>query len=724
MDLMVRRVTSRGTPLVRLVKNYSTNLERIRNIGIIAHIDAGKTTTTERMLFYAGLTRRIGEVDRGDTVMDYLPEERERGITITAAAITFAWKEHRINLIDTPGHVDFGMEVERSLRVLDGAVTIMDGSAGVQAQTKTVWRQATRHEIPRIVYINKMDKVGADFYRSVREIREKLGGVEPICLQVPIMRDDRMIAIADLISRRMLYWKDEQGRKVTTEDWKGNDELESHRSQLLEQVASHNDSILEKYLDNPNHIEISEIERVLRELTLTGKITPVLCGSSFTNMGVQPIMDAILKFLPNPSERQFPLLWDHQRNLTKWKKDQLLAMAFKVVHDEQRGLLVFIRIHSGSLSTRITLRNTNRNVRERPSKIMTIFANRFEECEEVGAGNVVVLLGLKNTKTGDTLISETDAVHQGLVTLAGIESPQPVFSRAVEAESTSEEDRLAEALNIIELEDPSIKVSKDEETGQRHISGMGELHLEIVGKRITRDLRAKASFGEIQIAYKEILPGSTKTTLRETIDRDVNGKKFVGEIEYIVETNDQLENLIRFGDLPNIAGLREEITDGFQSALQDGPLASFPLIGIKILVGKIVWTEGTSSVEGMRYLVFTSMRAWLRTQSSRLVEPIMSVELTVPNEYIGSVLTDIHSGRRGVVTETTISEDGEHTILSEVPLVSMLGYATSLRSRTAGTASFSMQPLTYRPLNKDEECRILAKLGFVSEPHEQSIVNY
>jgi elongation factor G len=691
------------------------SLKNIRNIGIIAHIDAGKTTTSERMLFYAGHTRRLGDVDRGDTVMDYLPEERERGITITAAAITFQWQRHTINLIDTPGHVDFGMEVERSLRVLDGAVAILDGSAGVQAQTRTVWRQASRFGIPRILYVNKMDKIGADFVHTLKDVREKLSDITPVPLQYPIMKNDRVHAIADLINEKILHWSDADGRTIQVEPWNPS-EFKNIREVMLEQVASLDEILLEKYLEGRSDaLTPTDIRTAIRRLTLASKIAPVLCGSSFTNIGVQPILDAVIDYLPSPEERPSPTVLFDSNKTGIWKSDdpRLLALAFKVVHDDQRGLLVFVRVYSGRLTTRSALRNSTRGIKERATRIMSIYANQFEELDEAPAGSVVVLLGLRGTRTGDTLT----AVAGELVKLSGIQAPLPVFTRAVEAESLGEEDRLEEALSIVELEDPSVRVNRDPQTGQKHISGMGELHLEIVGKRIIRDLKAKAVFGPVQISYKEqvILFNQTEF-IDEEIDKEVSGKRMIAGLKIQIESiEDMMTPIIEIKQQPsNISGLDEAIREGIEAALQEGPTASLPLIGIKLTVIRVDWKEG-SSLEAFRYATFHFIRNFLSTRRSRLAEPIMDVEITVPTAYLGAVLTDIHSTKRGIVTETiTNAENDECMVWAKVPLAAMLGYATSLRSKTAGAGSFTMHPLSYQLVSQDEATRILQRIGLLN----------
>ena len=686
-------------------------VERIRNIGIIAHIDAGKTTTSERMLYYAGYTRRIGEVDRGDTVLDYLPEERERGITITAAAITFPWSNHRVNLVDTPGHVDFGMEVERALRVMDGAVTILDGRKGVQAQTCTVWRQSERLKLPNIVYVNKMDVVGADFDRALRSLEEKLG-TTALPLQYPTIVDGKVVSITDLVGGKRLIWLGDKGETVQAIEWNKDGEwLNVQRMEIMEKLAGLEDGFLEKYLDNPDQITVNEIDSTIRTLTLQNKIVPVLCGSSFKNIGIQPLLDAIVKYLPSPADQSLPNL-RFKGTIKKFQKEKLLSLAFKVVFDEKRGLMVFVRVYSGALDARSTLWNSNKSLKERPTKLMMIYADKFEEVEKVTAGNMVVLLGLQHTSTGDTLLYEHEFKSGYNVEMEGIRIPQPVFTCSIEAESLCEESKLDDAIKIVELEDPSITSKRDQETGQRHISGMGELHLEIVGKRIRQDLGVKAEMGKVQIVYKEVLK-ITNVVLEDMLDKVLNGKRMIAaitlEISNLNELNDNRLSM-ETTTFPSDE-IRNAIYEGIRSALQSGPKASFAVIGLDIRVRKIQISEGSSSPEAFAFLAYRMISEWIATQESDLLEPTMNVEVTLPKEQAGTIINDLIAGRRGNVLSTEeTSSSIETTIRAEVPLASMLGYATHLRGRTAGAGFFSMQPASMRPLSREDEDR-LVKLG-------------
>lgn len=780
------------------------SLDNIRNIGIIAHIDAGKTTTSERMLFYAGYTHRLGNVDRGDTVLDYLPTERERGITITAAAITFPWAGHRLTLIDTPGHVDFGIEVARSLRVLDGAITILDGRAGVQAQTRTVWRQAETFSIPRLIYVNKMDKVGADWRHALTDIHRRLvPGPQPIPIQLPIVGGERtsenekphrssgnssssqaigggIMVIADLVGKRWLRWTDDLGQSLVETPWTMEDplwtEITRERQSMVEALASLDDELLERYLNDPQGIGETDLHHSLRQLTLAGKIAPVLAGSSLANRGVQPLLDAIIRYLPSPRDRPLPILSSSSSSMQLQGQDveHFLGLAFKVYYEEGRGMLVYVRVYTGHLTAMSVLRNCTGQVRERPTRLMIAHADRLEEVSSVGPGQVAVLLGLRHTATGDTLVEEAHAqrLHGRLV---GIPIPTPVFTRVVEPLSANDEPVLEEALARIQREDPSVQVTRDPETGERHLGGMGELHLEIVEGRLRNDMRVRAHFGPVRIAYKETLklPPGRAISWRRSLDRTLpSGRRLQAALTMSIRAREELDdndiNLImgestedpvasegrqRMKSRPP-AELVEALRDGIKAALQSGPLAALPLVGLSITITEIAWTLPASTPEAFHYLSHAMLTGWLhqlRRQAgkegereeergrgrgetsfledafaastagpsviipSALVEPIMRVEITVPLKHLGPTLNDLIAGRRATIISTSSDEDqqGEEdekmrdtTILANVPLVSLLGYSNELRSRTSGAGSFSMHPCTYQVVPAGEEARL------------------
>lgn len=776
---------------------HDDGIDNIRNLGIIAHIDAGKTTTSERMLFYSGYTHRLGNVDRGDTVLDYLPTERERGITITAAAITFPWAGHRLTLIDTPGHVDFGIEVARSLRVLDGAITIVDGRAGVQAQTRTVWRQAEAFSIPRLIYVNKMDKVGADWRHVLKDITRHLSpGPQPIPIQLPILSGDRgseknkshwssetsapratddgITAIADLVRRKWLRWTDDLGQSLVETPWDSEDplwtEITRERQSMVEALANLDDELLERYVDDPEGVSETDLYRSLRQLTLAGKVAPVLAGSSLANRGVQPLLDAIIRYLPSPQDRPLPILASSSSSssftpLRGHDDERFLGLAFKVYYEEGRGMLVYVRVYTGQLSSMSVLRNCNVQLKERPIRLMIAYADRLEEVSSVGPGQVAVLLGLRHTATGDTLVGEAH-VQSLNGKLAGIPIPAPVFTRVVEPLSANDEPVLEEALMRIQREDPSVQVTRDPETGERHLGGMGELHLEIVEGRLRNDMRVRAHFGPVHIAYKETLrlPPGRIISWRQSLDRtlpsgrrlqaaltmSVSARKGLDDNDINVIIRESSESAVtsegrRRMNLPS-EELVEALKDGIRAALQSGPLAALPLVGLSITVTDIAWMPPASTPEAFHYLSHAMLTAWLyqlrrgeggkeqgdtlpedtltstlshpppTSVSSALVEPVMRAEITVPLRYLGPTLNDLIAGKRATIITTNCDDEDQQeedaqmkdtTIVANVPLLSLLGYSNELRSRTSGAGSFSMHPYTYQMVPMGEEERLL-----------------
>lgn len=687
-------------------------LDKIRNIGIIAHIDAGKTTISERMLFYAGYTRRLGDVDRGDTVLDYLPEERERGITITAASITFPWTSHNINLIDTPGHVDFSMEVARSLRVMDGAVTVVDGRAGVQAQTRTVWKEAERRVLPRLIFVNKLDKLGTDINRIVKDITTKLSGPRPLLIQVPIVKEGQVKGIADLVSQSFIKWQDREGRIVEYSSWPDEnvDEFKEARRNFLEQLAEKDEEFMSSYLALDGNItDVSLINTALQRQTCRASIAPVLGGSALCNIGIQPLLDAIIKYLPSP-QKMLP---------TTRQRDRLVALAFKVIYDSQRGIMVFIRVYNGILRKGAILRNISNSkevIKERPSKLLRAYADDFKEVDEVNAGDVAVLLGLRHTRTGDTLIAESDFRTGYCSPLPGITSPPPVFTCAVEAESVGDEPWLNEALALIQLEDPSLRVSRDLETGQIHLSGMGELHLEIVGKRLIQGLRARADFGKIRISYKE----QVKLDQADRVCLEVfEQKALLLTIE--ISLLDLEKAKVNNGNVIEIKNHEGRIVteeqrilchDVISSVLQVGPRGGFPVIGLNVIVTLMSIPVITlENGESLPVRLQKAMSHWLSGHFTSLVEPVMMAEITIPVDQQGTIISDLVAGRRAIIRETENVGEDELLIRAEVPLATMIGYATILRSKTSGLGSFTMEPLTYQAMTRTDEQKLLGQLG-------------
>lgn len=658
----------------RIGRRCFADLAMIRNVGIIAHIDAGKTTTTERMIYYSGLIRRIGEVDRGDTVMDYLPEERERGITISSAAITFPWRSLTINLIDTPGHVDFTFEVERSIRVLDGAVTILDGRAGVQAQTKTVWRQADRHRIPRIIFINKLDKVGADYDRCIKDVEMQLG-VTTLPLQRPVVKDGS-IQIADIAKGHLINWDSNDGSIMTNSLF----ECSQEQNSLHERLAQLDDQFLDLFLENQSPGPAS-VQQAISRVTKERKVVPILCGASFKNIGVQPLMDAIIDYLPEPSAS---------------KSEALSMLAFKCVYDPQKGMLVYVRVYSGTFRSKMPVVNRALGCQERPTKLLQVFGGEYEEVEELGPGSIGVLLGLKHTRTGDTLQS-----HDGLITkdnTADLQIPPAVFFCSVEPESSSQETKLAQTLEIINREDPSLRVTIDPESGQTLLAGIGELHLDIVQKRITKDFKVNAEFGNVQISYRD-RPAS-EVSGRLSFEKEINGVKCVAEVSLAIgpsESDDKNFVSVVFENGSDGTVVQHAIKQAIESYLQYSPVSRNPFTGTCV---KATVHSEVSSTQSICMAIHNLFRSLLTEHESIIerLEPVMCLQIECPSEYVGSVLNDLHSKRRGTVHMVrTDPTTGMQTLDAEAPLAELFGYASYLRSVSQGNASYTLEPKGYSP---------------------------
>lgn len=617
------------------VRAFSTSL--IRNIGIIAHVDAGKTTTTEKLILSSGLIRRAGSVDTGDTVMDYLPEERERGITINAAAITIPWRGHRINIIDTPGHVDFTVEVERALRVLDGVIVILDYTKGIQAQTLTVWRQAERYNLPKIIFLNKVDKGGPND-KCLLDI-EKVFGLKPVLLNEPIFVDGKI-------------------REV----------VPSKESEIIETLCENDQELLEKFIENDTVSEQDIFDSLKRS---KGEVIPVLHGAASIGMGITPLLDSIVNILPSPipsAEKEFS------------------ALAFKTVYDPARnGFLNYFRVYSGQVSGKRTdLYNVNKRLAESGLKLMQVMADELIPIQEAQTGDIVVITGLKNTATGDTLSS-----HKHAKELPGLTLPTPVIGFSIEAESLSDQERLDEALRIVQLEDPSVAVAVDSETGQTILQGMGELHLEIVQKRLKNELKAKFSSGSIQIGYKEVIKKDICASTTQSIDKDIFGVKIVGSITVELSTRADM-NEIQFVHVDG--SVARYVEDGVLSAFSRGPNSGFPVEKrAKIKIKSINY----NSPEACRTLAFEATKQLLQQAGTKVFEPVVSVELEAPNAYIGTITGDLFSSRSCIEFSEQESKDEMKRLIFTAPLQKMLGYSTWLRSQTSGTGSFVMQPCGY-----------------------------
>ena len=680
----------------------STPIGRYRNIGIVAHVDAGKTTTTERVLFYAGISYKIGEVHDGAAVMDWMEQEQERGITITSAATTCFWSgtdkqhpEHRVNIIDTPGHVDFTIEVERSLRVLDGAVVVFCGTAGVEPQSETVWRQADRYGVPRIVFVNKMDRAGANFKRVVGQIEERLGA-SPVPIQLAIGEEDAFKGVVDLVEMKALYFNEEdQGLTVTRMEIP--DELladaEEAREVLVEAAAEASEELTEKYLEN-EELSAEEIKAGIRQRTIANEIVPALCGTAFKNKGVQPVLDAVIDFLPAPTEVKAieGLAKDGVTSITRNSSDEepFAALAFKIATDPYVGTLTFFRVYSGVLSSGDRFYNSVRGKRERVGRMVQMHSNSRNEIDEVRAGDIAAAIGLKDVTTGDTFCDE-----QNVVTLERMDFPEPVISVAVEPRSVADQDKMSTALSKLAQEDPSFRVSTDEESGQTIIAGMGELHLDIIVDRMKREFGVLANIGKPQVAYRETIRSTVESEARFV--RQSGGRGQYGHVFVRLEPLDdevktyEFANEIVGGVIP-----REYIPavdKGIQEQMGNGVVAGFPLINIKATLYDGSYHEVDSSEVAFKIAGSTALRDGAAKANPVLLEPVMSVEVVTPEEYMGDVVGDMNR-RRGMIEGMDEGFAGK-IVRAKIPLGEMFGYATDLRSSTQGRATFTMEFAEY-----------------------------
>ncbi len=660
-----------------------------RNIGIMAHIDAGKTTTTERILYYTGVSHKLGEVHDGQATMDWMVQEQERGITITSAATTCFWRDHRINIIDTPGHVDFTMEVERALRVLDGAVAVFDAVAGVEPQSETVWRQADRYKVPRICFINKMDRIGADFFRSVQTIRDRLSA-KPVPLQIPIGAEDQFKGMVDLIRGKAIVFDDStMGADYSVEDVPAElqDQYEELRLAMIEAVAEEDEGILEKYLGGEELTE-EEIIAAIRLATINLKIVPVLCGTAFRNKGVQPLLDAVVDLLPSPVDVAaiVGLHPDTGAEIACPCEDEepLACLAFKLASDPYIGHLTFLRIYSGHVESGMGVVNAGTGKKERIGRLLKMHANKREEIKWAGAGDIVAAVGLKFTATGDTL-SEPNRP----VVLESLDIPEPVIEVAIEPKSKADRDALSQALAKLAKEDPSFRVKGDEETSQTLIAGMGELHLEIIVDRLTREFGVNANVGKPQVAYRETITKPVKHDLKYAKQSGGRGQygHVVIEVEHNPEGGYEFVNGIVGGVIPK--EYIPAVDKGIQEALKSGVYAGFPTVDVKVKLVFGSYHEVDSSEQAFYIAGSMAVKEACHKASPVLLEPIMAVEVVSPEDYIGDVMGDLNS-RRGRVGSME-SRAGAQIIRADVPLGEMFGYATDLRSKTQGRATFTMQ---------------------------------
>jgi elongation factor G len=686
-----------------------TPLQNLRNIGIMAHIDAGKTTTTERILYYTGRVHKMGEVHEGAATMDWMEQEQERGITITSAATTCYWRDHRINIIDTPGHVDFTVEVERSLRVLDGAVAVFCSVGGVEPQSETVWRQADKYRVPRIAFVNKMDRVGADYMGAIGMIRERLGAnAHPV--QLPIGEGEMFNGIVDLVKMKALIWDEESlGQKYEEIDVPHDmlEQARAYRHEMLESVISFDDALLEKYLEGAELTE-AEICAAIRKATIAAGVVPVLCGSAFKNKGVQPLLDAVVDFLPSPLD--IPPVEGHrpqaEEKITRATSDDapFAALAFKIMTDPYVGKLTFFRVYSGTLKAGSYVYNATKDIRERVGRILQMHANKREEREEVFSGDIASAIGLKDTRTGDTLCDANDAII-----LEAMHFPEPVIDVAIEPKTKADQDKLSTALAKLAEEDPTFRVHTDPETAQTIISGMGELHLEILVDRMLREFKVEANVGKPQVAYRE--------TVRQTVEQET---KFVrqtggrGQYAHVVITLEPNETGGGFVFVNKIVGgviPREYIPSvekGIREALETGVLAGYPVVDVKVTLTYGSYHEVDSSEMAFKVAGSMAFKEAARKARPVLLEPIMDVEVVTPDEYMGDIMGDL-SSRRGKVGGIAQRSDAR-VIGASVPLAEMFGYSTQLRSMSQGRAVYTMQFSHYQEVPKSKAEEIIAKV--------------
>ncbi len=678
--------------------DIKTDLSKVRNIGIMAHIDAGKTTTTERILFYTGINYKIGEVHEGAATMDWMEQEQERGITITSAATTCHWKDHQINIIDTPGHVDFTIEVERSLRVLDGAVAVFDGVAGVEPQTQTVWRQADRYRVPRICFVNKLDRTGASFEHCVETIKNRLNAI-PAVIQLPIGSEANFIGVIDLINMRALTWRGETriGEDYTVEEIPAElvDQAQEARHALIELVADHDDHMMEAYLTDEDSITPELLQDSIRRAVLASKITAVLCGSAFKNKGVQPLLDAVIAYLPSPLDVPAIIGFKPGDESVKIERhpadsDPFAALAYKIAADPHLGRLTYIRVYSGKLQAGSTVLNATKGRRERIGKIYQMHANKRQEIASVGAGQIVAVMGLKDTTTGETLCEMSNPVQ-----LESMDFPAPVIEQAIEPKTKSDQEKLGMAIQRLAEEDPTFRVHTDDETGQTIIAGMGELHLEILIDRMKREFRVGANIGKPQVAYRETLRRPVQK-VEYTHRKQSGGSGQYGKVIINVEPQPagsgyEFVNQITGGRIPK--EYIPAVDEGIQDAMQFGVLAGYPVDDVKVTLVDGAYHDVDSSELAFRVAGSMVFKEAARRADPALLEPVMAVEVTTPETYLGTVIGDLNS-RRGHI-QAMNDLHGNKVVEALVPLSEMFGYVGDLRSKTSGQASYSMEFHSY-----------------------------
>jgi len=704
MAVAEKEVKGKSGALIRDVP-----LSRVRNIGIMAHIDAGKTTTTERILYYTGRTYKIGEVHEGAAVMDWMVQEQERGITITSAATTCKWRDTWINIIDTPGHVDFTVEVERSLRVLDGAVAVFDAVAGVEPQTETVWRQANKYNVPRICFVNKMDRVGADFFRCVDMIKDRLDATVAL-VQLPLGAESEFRGVVDLLQMKALVWSDAMGESYDTVDIPPElvDDAETWRQELIDVVSQFDEAVLEKYVTE-EAITADDLRSAIRAATVSGQVVPILCGTAFKNKGVQPLLDAVVDYLPSPVDIP-PVVGSDVRTGEPIERkasddEPFAALAFKIMSDPYVGKLTYFRVYSGKLSAGAQVLNATKDRKERVGRILQMHANHREDKDGVFAGDIVAAVGLKNTTTGDTLC---DPAHP--IVLERMEFPEPVISVAIEPKTKVDQDKLGKALSALAEEDPTFQVRTDEETGQTIISGMGELHLDVLVDRMTREFSVAANVGKPQVAYRETITVPVEK-VEERYVRQTGGRGQYGHVVISLEPTGpgggyEFVDRIVGGVIP-----REYIPAvdaGIQEAMEGGVLAGYPLVDIRAILTFGSYHEVDSSEMAFKIAGSMALKKAARMAKPVLLEPIMRVEVVTPEDYMGDVIGDL-SSRRGKV-EGMEQRGNSQVVRAQVPLSEMFGYATDLRSRTQGRATYTMQFDSYQQVPESIAQEIVARV--------------
>ncbi|HEX7306478.1 elongation factor G [Lentzea sp.] len=696
-----------------MAQDVLTDLSMVRNIGIMAHIDAGKTTTTERILFYTGISYKIGEVHDGAAVMDWMEQEQERGITITSAATTCYWKNHQINLIDTPGHVDFTVEVERNLRVLDGAVAVFDGKEGVEPQSEQVWRQATKYDVPRICFVNKMDKLGADFYFTIKTIQDRLGA-KPLPLQIPIGAESDFIGVVDLIEMRALTWRGEvqKGEDYAIEEIPADllEKAQEFREQLLEAVAETDDDLTEKYFEQGD-LSVEEIKAGLRKIVAAGSAYPILCGSAFKNKGVQPMLDAVIDYLPSPLDLP-PVEGTLQDGETVVKRspstdEPFSALAFKIAVHPFFGKLTYIRVYSGKVASGTQVVNATKDRKERIGKIFQMHANKENPVTEAIAGHIYAVIGLKDTTTGETL---ADPAHP--IVLESMTFPEPVIQVAIEPKTKADQEKLGTAIQKLAEEDPTFRVNLDQETGQTIIAGMGELHLDILVDRMRREFKVEANIGKPQVAYRETIRKAVEK-YSYTHKKQTGGSGQFAKVLVTVEPLEKKEDGALYEFVNAVTGGRipreyiPSVDAGAQDALQYGVLAGYPLVGVKVTLLDGAYHEVDSSEMAFKIAGSMALKEAARQASPAILEPLMAVEVTTPEEYMGDVIGDLNS-RRGQI-QAMEERSGIRVVKALVPLSEMFGYVGDLRSKTQGRANYSMVFDSYAEVPANVSKEIIAK---------------